>query len=137
MLFLGLFISSNLFSAEKIRYCRICSFASVFISSNLKIYMQTLTGINVKSYLTNDILIYGENICAFPHIFGRPSSYMALHPIPSEFPYMRKFCFLLLSVYGTVVVNMMLDFRLFNAYFKPLYSIPTQVRINNIFIQDI
>ncbi len=49
--------------------------------------------------ITNGLLIYGENICAFPHtcILGSPSSYMTLHPIPSEFLYtlyMRKFCFL-------------------------------------------
>ena len=37
--------------------------------------------------MTNDLVIYGENICAFPHILGSPSSYMTLHPIPSEFPY--------------------------------------------------
>jgi hypothetical protein len=28
----------------------------------------------VKSHMTNDLLIYGENICAFPHILGSPSS---------------------------------------------------------------
>ncbi len=37
--------------------------------------------------MTNDLLIYVENICAFPHILGSPSSYMTLHPSPSEFPY--------------------------------------------------
>jgi hypothetical protein len=26
--------------------------------------------------MTNDLLIYGENIRAFPHIIGSPSSYM-------------------------------------------------------------
>ncbi len=36
-----------------------------------------------------------ENICAFPHILGSPSSYMTLHPIPSEFPYLwGKFWFI-------------------------------------------
>ncbi len=40
-----------------------------------------------KSYMTNDLLIYGEHICAFPHILGSLCSYMTLHPIPSEFPY--------------------------------------------------
>jgi hypothetical protein len=36
------------------------------------------------------------NICAFPHIiWGSPSSYMVLHPIPSEFPFIwGKFGFL-------------------------------------------
>jgi hypothetical protein len=45
--------------------------------------------------MTNALLIYGENICAFPHILGSPSSLMTLHPIPSEFPYtvLGNFCF--------------------------------------------
>ncbi len=38
-------------------------------------------------YIANDLIIYGENICAFPHILGSPSSYMTLHPIPPEFSY--------------------------------------------------
>ncbi len=45
--------------------------------------------------MTNDLFIYGKNICAFPHILGSPSSYVTLHPIPYEFPYIwGKFCFL-------------------------------------------
>jgi hypothetical protein len=40
-----------------------------------------------KSYMTNDLLIYGENICEFLHILGSPFSYRTLHPIPYEFPY--------------------------------------------------
>ncbi len=44
-------------------------------------------GLGAKSYMTYDLLIYGETICAFPHILGSPSSYMTLHPIPSEFPF--------------------------------------------------
>jgi hypothetical protein len=44
-------------------------------------------GTGAKSYFTNDLLIYGENSCAFSYIIGSPSSYMTLHPIPSEFPY--------------------------------------------------
>ncbi len=45
--------------------------------------------------------MYGEHICAFPHILGSPSSYTTLHQIPSEFPYIwGKFCFLFLSVQG-------------------------------------
>jgi hypothetical protein len=39
----------------------------------------------IYEYMINDLLIYGENICAFPHILGTPSSYMTLHQIPSEF----------------------------------------------------
>jgi hypothetical protein len=27
-------------------------------------------GSGAKSYMTNDLLIHGENICAFPHILG-------------------------------------------------------------------
>ncbi len=47
------------------------------------------------SYMTKDLLIYGKIICAFPYILGSPSSYVTLHPIPSEFPYIwGKFCFL-------------------------------------------
>jgi hypothetical protein len=37
--------------------------------------------------MTNDLLIYGENICAFSYVVGSPSSNMTLHPIPSKFPY--------------------------------------------------
>jgi hypothetical protein len=44
-------------------------------------------GLGAKSYRTNDLLMYGKNICALPHILGSPSSYMTLHLIPSEFPY--------------------------------------------------
>ncbi len=45
--------------------------------------------------MTNDLLIYGENICAFPHLLGSPSSYKTLHPIATEFPDIwGKFCFL-------------------------------------------
>jgi hypothetical protein len=51
-----------------------------------------------KSYLTNDLLIYGENICAFSHILGSPSSYTTLHPIPSE--YEENFVFFFISVPG-------------------------------------
>jgi hypothetical protein len=46
-----------------------------------------LEGSGAKSYMTNDLLIYGENICAFSHILGSPYSYMTLHPIQSEFSY--------------------------------------------------
>ncbi len=46
-----------------------------------------LEGSGAKSHMTNDLLIYSENICAFPHILGTPYSYMTLHPIPSGFPY--------------------------------------------------
>jgi hypothetical protein len=44
-------------------------------------------GSGAKLYMTNGLLIYTVwlNICAFPHILGSPSSYMTLHPIPSDF----------------------------------------------------
>jgi hypothetical protein len=47
-------------------------------------------GSGAKSYMTNDLLIYGEIFCAFSHILilGSPSSYITLHPIPPEFPYL-------------------------------------------------
>jgi hypothetical protein len=44
-------------------------------------FLGNLGGSGAKSYMTNDLLIYGENICAFPDILGSPSSYMNLHPI--------------------------------------------------------
>ncbi len=57
-------------------------------------------GSGAKSYMTNDLIIYGENICAFPHILGIPSSYMTLHPDPIWISlYMRKILFSFLSVY--------------------------------------
>jgi hypothetical protein len=44
--------------------------------------------------MTNGLLIYGE-IFAFPHILGRPSSYVTLQLLRSEFPYiLGKFDFL-------------------------------------------
>ncbi len=56
-------------------------------------------GSGAKSYMTNGLLI---EICAFPHILGSPSSYMTLHPIPSEFPYTtvyeENFVFFFISV---------------------------------------
>jgi hypothetical protein len=55
-------------------------------------YSRNSEGSGAKSYMTNEVLIYGENICAFPHIFGSPSSYMTLHPIPSPL-YMKKILF--------------------------------------------
>jgi hypothetical protein len=50
-------------------------------------YIRKFRGIRSKViYDYNDLLMYGEN-CAYPHILGSPSSYMTLHQIPSEFPY--------------------------------------------------
>jgi hypothetical protein len=47
------------------------------------IYQEIQKGEVLKPYMTNGLLIYGE---IFPHIFGSPSSYMTLQPLPSEFP---------------------------------------------------
>ncbi len=33
-------------------------------------YIRKPDGSSAKSYMTSDLLIYGENICAFPHILG-------------------------------------------------------------------
>jgi hypothetical protein len=43
--------------------------------------------------------------CVFPHILGSPSSYMTLHPIPFEFPYIwGKICSVsFLSVWVTLL----------------------------------
>jgi hypothetical protein len=39
-------------------------------------YIRKFRGIRCKViYDYNDLLIYGKNICAFPHILGSPSSY--------------------------------------------------------------
>jgi hypothetical protein len=53
-------------------------------------------GSGEKSYMTNDLLIYGENICTFPHILGCPLSCtvydFALTPDPIWISlYMRNF----------------------------------------------
>ncbi len=45
-----------------------------------------LEGSGAKSYMTNDLLINGENICAFPHKLGSPPSYMTLHPLLQDVP---------------------------------------------------
>jgi hypothetical protein len=50
-------------------------------------YIRNSEGSGAKSYMTNDLLKNDENICAFPHILGSPSSYMTLQPIPFKFPY--------------------------------------------------
>jgi len=62
-------------------------------------------GSGAQSYMTNGLLMYGENICAFPHIIGSPSSYMTLHPIPSKFPYMREenIVFFFISAYTNFI----------------------------------
>jgi hypothetical protein len=37
------------------------------------IHKEIQKGSVAKSYMTNGLLIYGENICAFPHILGSPA----------------------------------------------------------------
>ncbi len=51
------------------------------------IHKEIHNGAVAKLYMTNGHLIYKENICAFPHILGNPSSYMTLQLLHSEFPY--------------------------------------------------
>ena len=57
------------------------------IKSNFPRILGNSEGSGSKSNMTNDLLIYDENISAFLHILGSPSSCMALYQIPSEFPY--------------------------------------------------
>jgi len=60
----------------------------------------------VQSHIWLTTPIFGENICAFPHILGSHSSYMTLHPIPSEFLYIwGKFCFLFYQCTFLLVVD--------------------------------
>ena len=60
-------------------------------------------GSGAKSWLTTSSC--GENIYAFPHILGSPSSYMTLHPIPSVFPHVWGIFFSFLSVHLQVAVG--------------------------------
>jgi hypothetical protein len=55
-------------------------------NQNFPIYKEIQSGAVAKSDMTN-ASSYMENICAFPHILGSPSSYMTLEPLHSEFPY--------------------------------------------------
>jgi hypothetical protein len=81
-------------------------FCNAQIKKKIKIFLKyykyigNSEGSGAKSYITNDLLIYGENICAFPHILGSLSSYMTLHPIPLISLYMRKIMFSFLSVWS-------------------------------------
>ncbi len=72
---------------QKLHLAPLSLFATTLIKKlSFSHILRNLEGLGAKSYMTNDLHIYGENICAFPHILGTPSSYMTLHPIPSEFP---------------------------------------------------
>jgi hypothetical protein len=60
-------------------------FSCTLIKKKIKFssYMRKFGGIGWKLiYDYNDLLIFGESICAFRHMLGRPSSYTTLHPIP-------------------------------------------------------
>ena len=48
--------------------------------------------LGAKSYMTNDLLIYGDNICAFPHTLGSPSSHL------NFLVYEENFVFFFISV---------------------------------------
>ncbi len=75
-----------------------------------------------KSYMTNDLLIYGKNICAFPHILGRPSSYMTLHPIHLHFLiYEEKFVFFFISA-TTGKWASTKSFKICNKFMSALFS---------------
>ncbi len=53
-----------------------------------------------------------KNICAFTHIIGSPSSYMTLHLIPSEFPYIWwKFSFLFYQCGYWLTLNLYIECR--------------------------
>jgi hypothetical protein len=56
---------------------------STLIKNKIKLssYIRKFRRIGCKSYITNNLLINGENICAFPHILGSPSSYMTFVPL--------------------------------------------------------
>jgi hypothetical protein len=56
-------------------------------NKNFSHFFTNTEGSGAKSHMTNDLLIYGENICAFPHKLETPSPYMTFNPILSEFPY--------------------------------------------------
>jgi hypothetical protein len=61
------------------------------------IYKKIQNGAVAKSYMTNDLLIYGEIFAHFL-ILVSPSSYMTLQVLHSEFPYiLGKFDFLFIS----------------------------------------
>ncbi len=60
----------------------------------LSLYIKKFRGIESKK-----VLIYSENICAFPHILGIPSSYMTLHPSHLNFlKYEENFVLYFISV---------------------------------------
>ncbi len=95
------------------------------------IYLEISEGSRAKSYITNDLLIYAENICAFPHILGSSSSYMTLHLMPSKFHYIwGKFCFpffyrckVCFFFYSDVIHTILgKNLRGFVAFFEKIYD---------------
>ncbi len=63
------------------------------------LYTRNSEGSGAKSYMTNDLLIYGENICAFPHIYGSPFLIYDFAPDPIWISlYMRKILLYFFSV---------------------------------------
>ncbi len=52
------------------------------------LYIRKFRRDGVQSHMTNGEPHIWLNICVFLHILGNPSSYMTLHPIHSEFPYL-------------------------------------------------
>jgi hypothetical protein len=76
--------------AAKYKHTYKCTMYNTLIKNKIKfsLYIRKFRGIGCNViYDYNDLLINGINICAFPHILGSSSSYLTLHPIPSEFPY--------------------------------------------------
>ncbi len=66
-------------------------------------------GSGAKSYLTNAASSYKVNYLRIPYILGHSSSYMTLHPISSEFPYIwGKFYFIFISVLFSVSTKLYL-----------------------------
>ncbi len=59
------------------------------------VYQEIQKGSGAKSYLTNGLLIFAHFLIYKEALRHIALSYMTLHPIPSEFPYVRgKFSFL-------------------------------------------
>jgi hypothetical protein len=67
-----------------------CKYVYTLVKNKIKLssytYKEIQSGAVVTSYMTNDLLIYGE---IFAHFltYEDPSSYMTLQLLHSEFPY--------------------------------------------------
>ncbi len=99
---------------KKILANKIVSLYSIFFSKIVYLYRFNRYIFEYRCpplviYMTKDLLIYCENICAFFHKLGSPSLYMTLHSIPSEFPYIwGKFCFLFISAFACLPLGQLL-----------------------------